>query len=199
MKHTFYALFLVGLLSSCADTAETKEETKGETVHFDKFNWTMNIPDGFEMESEEEWAKLQQKGTEAIEETFEQEIEGNAKTIVVFKQDETNYFDANYQSFDTATDGNYLKSCTDVNQVIYETFLAQMPDVPIDSSSTTETIDGLVFQKFNIVIQFPNEMKLTTHMYSRLFGDTELAVNIMYANEDTGKKMTDAWLKSSFK
>lgn len=194
MRFSIFSI-LVFLMVSCTDSAT---ETKDEVIHTEHFNWTMNIPDGFEMESEEEWEKLQQKGTEVIEEAFDQEIEGSVKTIVVFKHDESNYFDANYQPFDTALDGSYLKSCNDVNQVIFETFLAQMPDVQIDSSSTTVIIDNLEFQKFNIIVQLPNNSSLTTHMYSRLFEDTELAINIMYQDEEYGQLMTEAWLNSSF-
>lgn len=190
----FYLILLAAItFQSCDDSMN-----QAQVVHNDQFNWTMTIPDGFEEESKEDWEELQKKGADAIEETFDQEIESLAQNVFIFKKDETNYFESNYQPFDTELDGDYLVSCREVNDVIYKTFLAQMVDLPIDSNSTTVMVDGLEFQQFNVFIEFPNDMILTTHMYSRLFEGTELAVNIMYVNEEAGKSMIDAWMGSTF-
>jgi hypothetical protein len=194
MKNRFLFIVTALFMFSCTDA----DKTKDVTVHNEQFNWTIAIPDGFERETVEEMKELQERGAQAIEETFDTEIENLAKSIFVFKKDETNYFDSNHQPFDTAIDGDYLTSCNGVNQVIYETFMAQMPDVPMDSNSTTQMIDGLEFQQFNIVIDFPGDVKLTTHMYSRLFGTEELTINIMYVEPKSGEEMMASWLNSSF-
>lgn len=193
MKYLWF--FFIGfILTGC----NTNNKTKGETVYNKQFNWTITIPDGFEKESQEGLEKLQSKGAEAIENTYNQEIENLAQTIFVFKNDETNYFDSNYQPFDPEIDGDYISSCKEVNEIIYETFMAQMPDTPMDSNSTTLTVDGLEFQQFNVVIEFPNGMQLTTHMFSHLFDQQELAVNIMYSDPKLGTQMLDAWKNSTF-
>jgi hypothetical protein len=182
------------ILISC----DTEPNTNGEIVHNPQFNWTITIPDGFEKESQEGLEKLLEKGSEAIENTFDQEIENLAQTIFVFKKDETNYFDSSFQPFNPEIDGEYTTSCREVNLIIYETFMAQMPDIPMDSNSTTLNIDGLEFQQFNVIIDFPNGMQLTTHMFNRLFDKQELAVNIMYSDSKMGEKMLEAWKKSTF-
>lgn len=193
MRNFLYILPLLFFIS-----CESKPTTENEVYHNEQFNWTIHLPDGFEKETEEEWTKMQEKGTEAIESTFDQEIDNIAQTIFVFKKDETNYFDSNFQPFNPEIDGDYVTSCKQVNLVIYETFMAQMPDIPLDSNSTTLMIDGLEFQQFNVVMNFPNGMKLTTHMFSHLFDDQEIAVNIMYSDAELGKKMMEAWKNSKF-
>jgi hypothetical protein len=194
MKHLLLAFTSLLLLASCED----KVTTQDAVIDMPLFNWHMKIPDGFEKETQAEWDEIKAKGTEVIEESMDEKIEGEVETIMVFKKDDSNYFDANYQDYDSLDSGGYLQSCKNVNEVIYETFLAQMVDLQIDSSSTTVMIDGLEFQQFNIVVQFPSDVKLTTHMYSRLFNDTELAINIMYQDAEYGQQMVDAWMTSSF-
>jgi len=194
MKYLFTIIIAIVFLS-CTDT---REKTKNEMVHNDHFNWTISIPDGFVKQTTEESEAQQAKGAQMISDTYDQEIDYIANTIFSFKKDETNYFESNYQPFDTAVDGNYLTSCKEVNQIIYNTFLSQMEDVTMDSNSTTQLIDGIVFQQFNVIITFPNQMKLTTHMYSSLFDKEELTINIMYVNQESGDKMLESWLNSSF-
>lgn len=47
-------------------------------------------------------------------------------------------------------------------------------------------------------IYFPNGMTMHSLMYSRLFDDREFSVNIMYVDERQGKRMIEAWTKSTF-
>jgi hypothetical protein len=134
----------------------------------------------------------------AVEKTYGAKVENNAKTIFVFKTDPYNYFESNYQAFDTATDGNYLENCRQVDDILYTTFKTQMPGVTIDSGTSTEIIDGLEFQTFTVTIDFPNKMVLHSRMYSRLFGKRELTVNIMTVDKEKFNLLLDAWQRSTF-
>jgi hypothetical protein len=179
--------------SSFGQTTTTKE------IYNKDFNWTINIPEGFESVSSEQWAKMQDKGADAIENTYGEKIVNQSKTIFVFKSDELNYFESNYQPFDTSKDGDYSESCKNVNEILYETFKTQMPDIKIDTIRTVEKIDNLEFQLFKMKIEYSNKMELNVLMFSRLFDKQELTVNIMYMDENKGKLMKNSWLKSKFK
>lgn len=194
MKKLKYFLFcLILTLQSCNGQSSPKKEI------FNKdFNWTITIPENFENVSAEDWTKMQNKGADAIEKTFDGEVINQAKTIFVFKSDQLNYFESNYQPFDIATDGNYLESCKNVNDVLYETFKTQMPNVKIDSTKSVEKIDNLEFQAFKMKIEYPNKMVLNVIMYSRLFEKKEFTVNIMYVDNKKGEMMTEAWKNSKF-
>jgi len=50
-----------------------------------EFNWKIVIPDNFTAVSLEDWAKFQNKGAKAIEDTYGQKIENKTKTIFVLK------------------------------------------------------------------------------------------------------------------
>ncbi len=181
------------LIQSCSGQTTPKKE-----IYNKDFNWTITIPENFENVSSEEWKKMQNKGADAIEKTYDGEVINQAKTIFVFKSDQMNYFESNYQPFDTATDGDYLESCKNVNDILYETFKTQMPDIKIDTTRTVEKIDNLEFQVFRMKVEYPNKMILNVQMFSRLFDKKEFSVNIMYIDKLKGEKMLNSWENSKF-
>ena len=181
------------IIQSCNGQNTSKQE-----IYNKDFKWTITIPENFQNVSKEEWSKMQNKGEEAIENTYGEEIINQSKTIFVFKSDQFNYFESNYQPFDVAIDGDYLESCKNVNNIIFETFKTQMPGIKIDSTSSVEKIDNLNFQIFKLKVEYPNKMILNLMMYSRLFDKKEFSVNIMYVDNEKGQQMLDSWKKSKF-
>ena len=176
-----------------------KAQTSSGTEFYNKdFNWSITIPEGFEPMDSKEWKKMQNKGKDAIDNTFEVDIEINTKNIFIFKSDQYNYFESLYQPNSSITEAEYLESVIAVNSLIYETFATQMPDMEIDSAFSEEIIDNLRFYKNIITLNFPNGWIMKTISYTRLFGKKELCVNIMYINEEKGKLLLDAWRKSTF-
>lgn len=195
MLHRLGSIFpLLLATSSCLG-----QQDKLQEVHTAEFQWTMALPQRFERVEGDEWDAMKARGRQAIEDTYDTEVEDGTTTLFVFRSDEMNYFEAVHQPFDTLVDGPYSTSCKEVNEILYGTMLAQLPGIAIDSLSTLETIDDLVFQKFAMTIHYPNDMTLNVLMYSRLFGNKELAVNIMAVDEDKREAMLKAWLGSRFR
>ncbi len=180
------------------------QNSKGQTTTTSKeffnkeFGWKIEIPQGFEAVTAEEWMRLQNRGADAIEKTYDAEVENRAKTIFVFKSDQFNYFESNYQPFDTATDGNYLESFKDVNNILYGTFEAQIPNAKLDSSSSQEIIDGKLFQTFRVTITIPGKIVMEFLMYSSLFNNKEFTVNIMTVDKEKQRILLNAWRSSKF-
>lgn len=176
----------------------SQQQSKPRSLHNAEFDWTITIPEGFESVPAEEWEKMQNKGAQAVQNTYGEKVENLSTVIFVFRKGQFNYLEANYQPFDPAIDGDYRESYKGVNEILYETFRTQMPNASLDSASSVQSVSGLEFQKFDITIGLPNGVKLKSQMYSRLFGDKDFSVNIMYADEEPGEKMTTAWLTSVF-
>jgi hypothetical protein len=194
MKAQVLFLLTLTLLIRCSgQTAEQKE------IYSKEFNWSIKIPDNFDNVSGEEWEKMQNKGLSAIEKTYGQDVENKSKIIFVFKSGQLNYFESNYQPFDEDVDGDYGESFEAVNQILYETFISQMPGIEIDTARTTEVIDNLDFHVYKMKITYPNDMVLNFMMYSRLFDKREFTVNIIYVDGAKGEQMKQAWVASKFK
>ena len=195
MRTTFFTLLILStLFQSCKGQAKPAPKE----IFNKEFNWRIQIPEGFETVPAEQWMKMQNKGADAIEKTYDAEVENNAKTIFVFKSDQFNYFESNSQPFDYASGSDYTESFRNVNNILYGTFEAQMPNANVDSVSSQETIDGKVFQTFKVTITIPNKIKMTYLMYSRLFGKREFTVNIMTVNEEKQKVLLNSWRNSKF-
>lgn len=182
------------MLSAC--TGQTK--AKPETLYNEDFKWTITIPKDFVNVAPLEWKKLHDKGIDAVEDTYEEEVMDEAKIIFVFKNADYNYLESNYQPFHVEVDGNYLEVVKSVNEIIFETFKAQIPNAKIDSVSTVEKISNLDFQTFKVKIDYPNGMTMHSLLYTRLFGEKEFSVNIIYVDEKQGEKMIKAWTESKF-
>ena len=195
MRSRYLTVFTAAIIFfSCHGQSGSKP-----TIVFNKdFHWKIEIPPGFESVPAEEWMKLQNRGTAAIEKTYEGKVENNAKTIFVFKSDQFNYFESNWQPFDSTTDGNYLESFGSVNKIVYTTFETQMPMAKLDSASSQETIDGKLFQVFRTTITIPGKIVLESRMYSRLFGKREFTVNIMTVDKEKQRMLLNAWKNSTF-
>ncbi len=188
---TITSTVILLLIFSCKNSEPQK-------LHNEKFNWSIALPSGFNKLSSEEWQALQNKGQKLLEDQINDEIDNKAKTIFVFKKGDFNYFEANYQPFDAATDGNYDETFREVSSLLHDTFMSQLPSSPIDSSYSKVTISGLIFNKFELSLEITPESILHSHLYSRLFGEDEFTVSIMYLDEGEGKKLLDAWLNSTF-
>ena len=193
-KSILNCIVLLLLFSSC--NSQTKSDS--ETLKIEEFNWTVNIPENFEPINQEEWNKTLKKGTNAIEDTFEQEIENQAVTIFTYKSGQFNNFEANWQPFDIKIDGEYMETYSEVNKMLYETFETQIPKAKLDSISSIQKVSGLDFQRFDITIDFPNGIRMKTIGFSRLFGKKEFTMNITYVDEKIGKKMLKAFMNSKF-
>ncbi len=189
------------LTASIAVLAGCKESKKVEkrTIYNEEFKWTIEIPAGFDTVSGPKWAQMQQRGLEAIEKTYDMEVENNAKTIFVFHSDMMNYFESNVQPFDTtASDEDYRETCKQVNEMMYGTFQSQMPEAQLDSSSSVATVSGLEFQAFRLSVKMDDNLIMKCQMFSRRFGNKEFSVNMMTANEAKEGELMKAWKGSKF-
>lgn len=195
MKATFT---LVLALLAGTGIALGQSKPAGTKLHKPEFNLTIHIPDGFERVSTEEWAKFQNKGKAAIENTTGAEIENRSKTLFVFRNGNFNYLESNYQPFNVSTDGDYAASCKATSQLLYKTFESQIPNVQLDSATTTQVIDQLSFRRFDINMTLPNGMVLRSSLYNRLFGNRDFTVSIMYVDEKQGQLMHNAWQGATF-
>lgn len=195
MKH-FCTLFIATILflSGC----KSPTETKPTLIYNKEFKWTIAIPAGFDTVSTEKLDEMQQRGMAAMEQTHNMALENHSKNIFIFQSDQFNYFQSNYQPFDTSVDSNYQATFKAVNDLVYETFQAKLGEDRVDSIYSTQIISGLEFQCIKMLIKLPDNRMLNLYMYNRLFGSKELSVNIIAVDKQKEKELLDVWLHSKF-
>ena len=182
------------LIVGCQNRYTSQPENK--TI--EQFGWTITIPKNFRFLDDNEWGKIEKKGEAAIEKTFDAELINEAKTIFAYKNGQLNTLESNWQPFNMEIDGDYISSCYEVNAMVFQTMEAQIPNVKIDSSSSIQKIDGLDFHRFDMKIDLPNGIKMTTVGLNRLFGKKDLTINITYVDKKVGDVMLASVLKSKF-
>ena len=187
-------LFLILKTSICIGQIQSEPEK----IKVEEFNWSIQIPEGFQAIKKEEWNKNIELGQNAIEETFGQEIENQAVTIFSYQKGRFNNLEANWQPFDPEIDGKYDETYSAVNQILFETYNNQMPGAKLDSVSSIQKISGLEFKTFEIRILFPNGIIMKTIGFSRLFNKKEFTVNLIYVDEKIGEEMLKSFKNSEF-
>lgn len=194
MKSKYFSIvfFILFSHSIYSQSSSKNEYYNGE------FKWNIVIPENFQYVNSEEQKRLQEKGEDAIEKTYGQEITNQSIHIFAFNNGKFNYFDSSYQPFDTEIDGDYITTCKGVNNILYETMSTQLKGAEIDTISSTEIIDKLEFQTFNLKVKLPNGINMNMIMYSRLFDKKELSVNIIFIDEKKGQLMLESWRNSTF-
>lgn len=182
------------LLFSTSLYCQTEDSLK--VFHFDGFKWSIAIPENFHNFHPIEWSEKQSKGAKAIGEVIGEEVELNTDMVFIYKSGDFNYFECLLQHYEE--DEDYEQINQEIHQVILATFKQNVPGAKIESSSSVEKISGLEFHAFKIKVNNPNGIVFHTIMYSRLFGQKEFAMNIMYLDEGKGAEMLNAWNNSSF-
>ena len=187
-RSTCFVALLTLVVVNCAAQSESSRDT-----FVTEFNWTIKIPAGFEALAKSDVEKMKNRGMDALEKTVGAEITDYSTLIFSFRSNIFDYFEANYQHFDTKVDGNYEETSRLLGDVIYETFRTQMPDAKIDTARSVEMIDNLEFLKFHMKIVLSPKATLNMLMYDKLFENKFLTLNIMYIDEEKGEQLISAW------
>jgi len=188
------SLFLIISLQSCFG----QKKSTPKTIKIEEFNWTVTIPENFHLTSEAILDNHLKKGLEIIEKNLGEEIINQAVTIFSFNNGDFNNLEALWQPYDVGVDGDYMELYTEVNEIIYKTLETQMPEVKLDSVTTSQKICGLDFLRFDMDIDYLNGLEMKIINFTRLFSEKEFTFNITYMDEQIGEKMINAFLESKF-
>lgn len=194
MKKLFSVLLTIVLAHLCNAQISLKKE-----IYSKIFDWTITIPEDFEVVDSTETRKMYSRGKKIIENTQNIKIQNKPKTVFIFKSDQWNYFTAQYQFFDVKVDKSSVKnSFESLKKTAYHSFKDKYTKISIDTISSIQIVDELQFQKFEMKIYLPNDKILVWLMFNRLFDNKLLSLNIIYLNEQKGKQMLETWRNSKF-
>lgn len=192
MRKLFSTLLMIMAVLS------TAHAQSGTPFYSKKFKWSIMLPEGLQVMTEEESKKMKARGEKAIEDTYQEDIEDRTTPLFMARLDKLQYMEANYQPFNEKKDGPYAESCEAVYAVLLETFQAQIPDAVITTSQGVKRISGLDFYEYRMVIELPNKIKMHLFMYSRLINKCDFTFNLLYVDEQKGELMKKAFLESTF-
>ena len=204
MKKTLLIFISTLTIISCKPSNPNKNidegKVEGNTYTSQEIGWTIAIPDGWEVVDREKSEDMREKGTQALEETIDQEVDfSGVKTLIAFQKNQFNIFQSTSEPFKLEYEGEWEINNAAIKALIFETFVNQ--GIKADSSATSvETIDGLDFQTYSFTIYGPTgEVILNQILYSRLINGFDFAANINYNNEKDKETQLQAFRNSKFK
>ncbi len=68
----------------------------------------------------------------------------------------------------------------------------------MDTSSVEETIDALVFEKFQLILYVGKKELLTMVMLSKLYNGLDFGITYLYMTESTKNEIASMLLQSTF-
>ena len=97
MKKTLLIFISTLTIISCKPSDPNKNidegKVEGNTYTSQEIGWTIAIPDGWEVVDREKSEDMREKGTQALEETIEQEVDfSGVKTLIAFQKNQFNIF-----------------------------------------------------------------------------------------------------------
>jgi len=177
------------------------QQTKKEIINNGTFKWTISLPLGFDHINAEEWIDYKKKGESSIINNSGLKITDQSKPIFVIQNGEFNRFDANYTLVENfiAPNSTFTKTFKKLNSILFDNFKNKLPNAKIDTIISTEIIDELEFQKFEMNTHIENDVIIRSIGYRRLFKEKVLSINIIYLDENKGNRIMKSLMSSKFK
>jgi hypothetical protein len=186
---TYFLLILIFSLNNLYSQSDNIE------IYNEMFKWKFSIPSYFENVSPKEEEKNQANGKEIIENKVGQEIVNKSVKIYGFKSGNYNQLIVNYQI--TNSEENYSERFKQISELLYESFKEKIPSAEITKLYSTEIIDKINFEVFEMHIS-NNNIKMNMKCYSTIINGKILNIQIGYQDEEKGKALISSIQKSAF-
>lgn len=189
MKKVLTLVFLLFCFQSWSQTTDT-------LLKFKEVGWSLRLPRSFVLVSDKENEELTQNGLSAIEKSNDVKVDMEGlKTLLSASQGEFNYVSATIQPF-SEEDGDYYEVNEGVKDMLYKTFADQMEGGKIDTLSTTQTIDGVNFSRFEAGVSMDGKKIMTMVMLFRLHKGYDFGITYVYV-DDKAKNEIENMLRNS--
>jgi hypothetical protein len=197
------SIVLATIVTSCSKTEPNQALEDGnasEGIYVSsEIGWSMAIPAGWNILADEQVERYQATGEELIEETLgEAVVYDGFKNLLHYQKDQFNIFQSSSEPFVIEYEGEWSENNQNLKELLLDTYHRQ----GIRTTSTdikTETIDGVVFEVYDISIIGPNgKVLITQTMYSSWINGYDFGANMTYNSDETRDVMLNAWKQSTF-
>jgi hypothetical protein len=165
---------------------------------FKQIGWTMMLPLDFKMLDSSKQKAIGQKGIDIIKESSGITVDTSTTKTLLTATKGSNLLTVTLIPFNTATDGDYNVTNQQVKGILYKTFADMVTFGKIDSSSSLQQIDGLLFNNYTIVVTVQDKVLLTTVLLSRYYKGYDFGISYLYLDEETKAEMESMLQHSKF-
>jgi hypothetical protein len=158
----------------------------GTTYIFKAVGWTMTLPPEFKIVDSAKSADLKEAGRKIVGDANNIKLDVSSTRILIgAMKAPRNNFSAAITPFDPQKDGPYSAVRRRVKEILYKTFVEKIPDGKIDSSSTNIIIDGLAFDKFQVVVALKGKTLFHMVLLAKDYKGYDFGISYLYMDDTT--------------
>lgn len=193
------------LSNSCSNSVPEKKDYSKEVDegHFSGNSYTNKLL-GWEITFPETWIVTEKKSLENADERSKAMVGDTTivtktiKRLLAFQKNYDNNFQSTREDFKGRDAASYQKIKNALRKQVYFAYLDQRFNV--DTTSSSEKVDGVAFDCFEIKLFDQTGKKFATQLlYSTIRNESYFNVIINYSNEKDKVTLLNAFKKSTFK
>jgi hypothetical protein len=119
-----------------------------------------------------------------------------SQTNIVAIKNRFNYFNITATPFDSEEDGNWGNSIQLLKNEAYRNMEKLIDSEKLDTASSVESIDGIVFNKFHIMVFLNGEIKLHLFLINKLYRGYDLSITYL-SSDNSSREQIELMLRSS--
>jgi len=174
------------------------QETQNK-YFFKEVGWSIILPADFNLVDASDDAARNERGKKAMEKANNVIADiSQTRTLISATKNTYNYFNATITPFNPKEDGDYKFVNQQVKDIAYKTLFQKMPDAKIDSSTSIITIDGLVFDKYQLTIAIKNKVLFNMLLLTKFYKGFDFGITYLYLDEKTKDEMETMLQNSKF-
>jgi hypothetical protein len=194
MKKTSFCIILAISFFATVSAQDT-----ARNYFFNEIGWSVSLPPGFKVLDATEDKKNNERGLKAMEESNGITADlSKMKTLISASKDPQNYFNATIRTYDVLKEGPYDSTTGVLDNMVYKTISDKIPTAKLDSVTTIVLIDGISFNKFQLIISL--RANFTMHMFilSKYYKGYDFGITYLYIDETTRGEIESMLNKSKF-
>ena len=158
----------------------------------------MNLPKGFQQLTEAETDKMLTLGKKQVDALHNSDIDISDKDPIIFKKDNNNYFMIHVKEYDPSIDGDYNEAVRNTKNELYETYRNTFKNARIDTVTTSEKIDTVLFDQYALTIRIPPKTKMHILSYAALKKGKDISVAVVYMDKKIGAQILQSLQSAKF-
>ena len=164
--------------------------------------WKITIPPDFTLYDFIDEAKNMQEQSGVPDEYKNTDEYGNSmdaffsQTNIIAIRDRFNYFNITTTPFDPEEDGSWETAWQSGKNEVYKNMAKIIDGKRLDTLSSIEYIDGVLFNKFHIAIPLDNDVKLEMFLMNKLYRGYDCSITYLSLDNDA-RHQIEQMLRSS--
>ena len=163
---------------------------------FQKIGWTIELPNDFLVLDSSGSNAYLNASVNMLDSLGDIKVDAQKTIVLIVANKNDNNFNAIITPFNPKIDGSWMKQHEELKTITYNLIKEAVPGAILDSSSSKEVIDHVVFEKFTIISSINGKVVGGVVGLSKLYKGYDFGITYSY-NDESVKKQIETMLSTS--